>query len=61
MIYSHVIKGLNSDIMIDKTIRTSFGTWLKLREIAYLQNTHIKTVVEEIITGKINPMEIEVK
>jgi hypothetical protein len=47
--------------MTDKIVRTIFGTWQKLRAVAYQQNIHIKTALEEIMTGKINPLEIEVK
>jgi len=44
--------------MPDKLIRASFQTWLKLRAIAFHHNTHIKTVLDDIISGKITDLEI---
>jgi hypothetical protein len=43
----------------DKHIRVNIETWQKLRTAAYNQNKRIKTVFEEIMQGKINPITFE--
>jgi len=47
--------------MTDKLIRASNETWKKLRTVAYERETHIKTVLDKIMSGEINPLEIEMK
>jgi len=47
--------------MTDKTIRISLGTWQKLRAAAYQQNSHIKTMLEDIMAGRIDPVSIKIK
>lgn len=45
----------------DKTIRASKQTWQTLREAAFYRNTHIKTVLDEIVSGNLDPIKIEVE
>jgi len=47
--------------MADKLIRTSLQTWQTLRTEAFHRNTHIKTVMDELISEKFGPIEIEVE
>jgi hypothetical protein len=42
----------------DKHVRVSFSTWQKLRTAAFNRNTRMKTVFEDIISGKIKPEEL---
>jgi hypothetical protein len=39
----------------DKLIRVSYETWNQLRKIAYHNDSKIKTMFEEIMSGKIDP------
>lgn len=43
----------------DKHVRVSFETWQKLRTAAFNRKTHIKTVIEAIMSGKLNPVTFE--
>ena len=43
----------------DKHIRVSPETWEKLRIAAHQRKTFIKSVFEDIMTGKINPITFE--
>ena len=43
----------------DKHVRVSPATWEKLRLAAYSRKTFIKSVFEDIMTGKINPITFE--
>jgi hypothetical protein len=45
--------------MTDKPIRASYPAWKKLREAAYRQNSHIKTILDDILLGKIDPVTME--
>lgn len=45
--------------MTDKHIRTSLQTWEKLRAAAYERQSHIKTVFEDIMSGKIDPITLK--
>lgn len=47
--------------MTDKLIRTSLQTWQTLRTEAFNRNTHIKTVLDEIVNGKLGPTYIKVE
>jgi hypothetical protein len=47
--------------MTDKLIRVSLQTWQKLRTIAFNQNKYMKTVLEDIVSGKLGPIKREVK
>lgn len=47
--------------MNTKVVRTSLETWRKLRFIACQQDSKMKYVLDEIMNGKINPVEIEMK
>jgi hypothetical protein len=47
--------------MAGKLIRASEPTWRKLREVAYRKEMHIKDVLDDIVNGKLNPLEIEAK
>lgn len=40
--------------MTDKLVRVSLQTWQKLGTAAFNQNTHIKTIVDDIISGKLS-------
>jgi hypothetical protein len=42
----------------DKLIRVSFPTWKKLRAAAFRQNTYVKTILDEIVSGKTSNLEI---
>ena len=43
----------------NKPVLVSFETWQKLRVAAFKQNTKIKTVFENIMSGKMNPLTME--
>jgi hypothetical protein len=45
--------------MEDKLIRASPETWQMLRTAAFHQNTRIKTILDDIMTGKIDPTELK--
>jgi hypothetical protein len=45
--------------MTDKHIRASEQTWARLREAAFIHNSKIKTVIDDIISGKMNPITFE--
>lgn len=47
--------------MTDKLIRASPQTWQKLRTAAFHRNTHIKTMLDDIVSGKLDPTEIKVE
>jgi hypothetical protein len=44
--------------MKDKLIRASLETWQKLRTGAFHRNIHIKTMLDDVVSGKIDPIEI---
>jgi hypothetical protein len=50
------IKGISTK---NKPVLVSFETWQKLRTAAFHQNTKIKTVFENIMSGEINPVTME--
>lgn len=39
----------------DRFVRVSFNTWNVLRTYAFYNNSKIKTVIEDIMAGKIDP------
>ena len=45
----------------DKLIRASIQTWQTLRTAAFYQNTHIKTVLDDLVSGKFGTIKIEVE
>jgi len=45
--------------MTGKLIRASEPTWRKLREVAYKKEMHIKDVLDDIVNGKLNILEME--
>jgi hypothetical protein len=47
--------------MVDKLIRCSETAWRLLRAAAFNKETHIKTVLDDVLNGKLDPMEIEIK
>jgi hypothetical protein len=45
--------------MTDKHIRTSEQTWIRLRGAAFIHNSKIKTVIDDVISGKMDPITFE--
>jgi hypothetical protein len=43
-----------------KLVRADLNTWAKLRSAAYQRNVHIKTVLSDIMNGRIDPTKIEI-
>jgi len=41
-------------IMTDKLIRASLQTWQTLRTTAFHRNTYIKTILNDLVNGKLN-------
>jgi len=50
---------INHKSASDKHVRVSPETWEKLRIAAYSRKTFIKSVFEDIMKGKINPVTFE--
>ena len=44
----------------NKPVLVSFETWQRLRIAAFDQNTKIKTVLENVMSGKVNPVTMDI-
>jgi len=45
--------------MTDKVVRPSFEHWERLKTAAFYKNQHIKALLDDIMSGKINPVTME--
>lgn len=45
--------------MVDKIVRINYAHWERLKTAAFYRATHIKTIMNEILDGKIDPTTLE--
>jgi len=54
-----LIMRIKTDMSPEKHIRVSYNAWQKLRNVAFNKNTGVKQLIDQILSGQLNPVTFE--